>query len=105
MTFDSQQELIKPTQNMRTDGLALEGTGQAQHRQLVDRHRKVIAPEVCQALEQTAGTVYRRREAGLHLGHINGSGVLTQPHRDGHHTALCLSGLSTQSQRAHDDLL
>src|ERR1700731_287542 len=56
MRLDREQQIAEIAEHVRPDRLALEAARKPGKQLLVDRHREVIAPELCQALyERTIG--------------------------------------------------
>ena len=49
---NGQQQILEAPQHVRSDGVQFVPAGQAHHQQLVDRHRKMIGPEMNQALDE-----------------------------------------------------
>jgi hypothetical protein len=63
MLFDGQQQVDELSRDVRANRLALHGARQAKHRDLVDRYREVIGPELGEAFEEGSVGVYGVRDA------------------------------------------
>src|SRR5690242_20252032 len=71
MLLDSEQQIGELSQHMGTDGLALEGSRDTEYGDLVYRYRKVIRPELGEALHEWPVRRDGLLEAGGRLGRVN----------------------------------
>ncbi len=63
MLFDRHQQAREAAGDVRANGLALHRARDAEHRDLVDGHREVIAPELREAFEKRTIGGHGMREA------------------------------------------
>ena len=80
-----QQQLTEIAEHMRPYGFALQAAGDPEHRQLVDRDGKMIAPEIHQPFDPRALCDDGIAQACLHFGDINWPVVLRQARDERQH--------------------
>ncbi len=71
MLLDGEQQIGEVSQHSRTDGLPLQRAGDSQHGDLVHRDRKVVGPELCEALEERANRCGRLPKPRGGLGEVD----------------------------------
>ena len=55
MLLDREQHVLEAAEHVRADRFEFEQAGKADHRQLVDRDREMVGPEMHQPLDERAG--------------------------------------------------
>ena len=73
MLFDRHQQASKAAGDIRANGLALHRTRNAEHHDLVDGHREVVAPELRDAFEKRALGTHGMREARERFVDLDGT--------------------------------
>ena len=83
MRLDREQQIAEGSEHVRPDRFALEAARKPAEQLLVDRHREVIAPELCQPLDERSLGGDGRAQARRHLAQVDRPQELRQCLRGG----------------------